>query len=109
MSSANLSFYVLKDYFVYSISLHLKITRHGEIVTENTYRLNMSRKEHKKHVKDMLAQAIVHKTLDLERQRQSEIRKKLEEIAKIELVRRVRVSTYISQSFYVNTMSLHMQ
>ena len=51
----------------------------------------MSRKEHKKHVKDMLAQAIVHKTLDLERSRQAEIKKKLEEIAKIQLVRRVRV------------------
>ena len=51
----------------------------------------MSRKEHKKHVKDMLAQAIVHKSLDLERARQAEIKKKLEEIAKIQLVRRVRV------------------
>lgn len=61
-------------------------------MSENTYRLNMARKEHKKHVKNMLAQAIVHKTLDLERSRQSEIRKKLEEIAKIELVRRVKVS-----------------
>ncbi|GFO02013.1 glutamate-rich protein 3-like isoform x4 [Plakobranchus ocellatus] len=66
------------------------VNKYGEIVTENTYRLNMSRREHKQHVKDMLAQAIVHKTLDLERTRQAEIRKKLEEIAKIELVRRVR-------------------
>lgn len=54
--------------------------------------MNMARKEHKKHVKDLLAQAIVHKTLDLERYRQVEIKKKLEEIAKIEMVRRVRVS-----------------
>ena len=53
----------------------------------------MARKEHKKHVKDLLAQAIVHKTLDLERYRQVEIKRKLEEIAKIELVRRVRVSS----------------
>ncbi|RUS88027.1 hypothetical protein EGW08_004193, partial [Elysia chlorotica] len=68
------------------------VTKQGEIVAENTYRLNMSRREHKHHVKDMLAQAIVHKTLDLERSRQAEIRRKLEEIAKIELVRRVRVS-----------------
>jgi hypothetical protein len=55
----------------------------------------MARKEHKKHVKDMLSQAIVHKTLDMERTRQVEIRRKLEEIAKIELVRRVRVSSII--------------
>ena len=69
-----------------------QIDRRGEIVSENTYRLNMARKEHKKHVRELLAQAIVHKTLDMERNRQVEIRKKLEEIAKCELVRRVRVS-----------------
>ena len=68
------------------------MSRRGEIVSENQYRVNMARKEHKKHVKDLLAQAIVHKTLDLERYRQVEIKRKLEEIAKIELVRRVRVS-----------------
>lgn len=55
----------------------------------------MARKQHKKQVRDLLAQAIVHKTLDMERNRQVEIRKKLEEIAKIELVRRVRVSHVI--------------
>ncbi|XP_025092847.1 glutamate-rich protein 3-like isoform X2 [Pomacea canaliculata] len=68
------------------------VSRNGVIVSEATYRLNMSRKEHKKYVKDMLAQAIVHKTLDLERTRQAEIKKKLEEIAKIQLVQRVRAS-----------------
>jgi len=51
----------------------------------------MARKEHKKHVRDLLAQAIVHKTLDLERTRQVAIKQKLEEIAKIEMVRRVKV------------------
>ncbi|KAL5014815.1 hypothetical protein ScPMuIL_009085 [Solemya velum] len=73
---------------------HLKraglVNKRGEIITETQYRINMARKEHKRHVKDLLAQAIVHKTLDLERYRQVEIRQKLEEIAKIELVRRVR-------------------
>nr|XP_022304753.1 glutamate-rich protein 3-like isoform X4 [Crassostrea virginica] len=68
------------------------VNKRGELVSENQYRLNMARKEHKKHVKDMLAQAIVHKSLDMERTRQVEIRRKLEEIAKIELVRRVRSS-----------------
>ena len=52
----------------------------------------MARKEHKKHVRDLLAQAIVHKTLDIERNRQVHIKKKLEEIAKIELVQNVKVS-----------------
>ena len=68
-----------------------QITKKGEIVTENTFRLNMARKEHQNHVRDLLAQAIVHKTLDMERARQTEIKRKLEEIAKIELVRRVKV------------------
>ncbi|KAK3087892.1 hypothetical protein FSP39_012151 [Pinctada imbricata] len=75
---------------------HLKkaglVNKRGELVSENQYRLSMARKEHKKHVKNLLAQAIVHKSLDLERTRQVEIRRKLEEIAKIELVRRVRAS-----------------
>ena len=66
--------------------------KQGGIVSENTYRLNMARKEHKKHVRELLAQAIVHKTLDMERHRQVAIRTKLEEIAKTELVKRVRVS-----------------
>ncbi|XP_033727326.1 serine-rich adhesin for platelets-like isoform X3 [Pecten maximus] len=68
------------------------ISTRGKIVSENQYRLNMARKEHKKHVKDLLSQAIVHKTLDLERTRQVEIKRKLEEIGKIELVRRVRAT-----------------
>merc|ERR1712004_94140 len=66
------------------------ITRRGNLVSENTFRLNMARKEHQAHVRDLLAQAIVHKTLDMERTRQVEIKRKLEEIAKIELVRRVK-------------------
>ena len=38
----------------------------GEIVDDNTYRLKMAKKEHQKHVKDLLATAIVHKALDVE-------------------------------------------
>jgi hypothetical protein len=50
---------------VLKISFLFQITRRGDIVTHNQYRLNMARKEHKQHVKDLLAQAIVHKTLDV--------------------------------------------
>ena len=57
----------------------------------------MAKKEHKKHVRELLAQAIVHKTLDMERMRQVNIKKKLEEIAKIELVQRVQVSDLMSR------------
>ena len=81
-------------------SLHeqVQIRKTGEIVNENTYRLQMARKEHKKHVRELLAQAIVHRTLDMERSRQVAIKQKLEEIAKIELVRRVRVSASFKES-----------
>lgn len=42
------------------------MARSGKIVDEKTYRLNMAKKEHRKHVRDLLATAIVHKTLDME-------------------------------------------
>ena len=79
-------------YFYLICSFCFQIKKNGEIVSETTYRLQMARKEHKKHVRELLAQAIVHRTLDMERERQVAIKQKLEEIAKIELVRRVRVS-----------------
>ncbi|XP_071855597.1 uncharacterized protein [Apostichopus japonicus] len=66
------------------------INRRGEIVTESSYRLTMARKEHQGHVRDLMAQAIVHKALDMERHRQASIKRKLEEIAKVKLVQRVR-------------------
>ena len=40
--------------------------KNGEIVDDNMYRLKMAKKEHQKHVKDLLATAIVHKALDVE-------------------------------------------
>ncbi len=65
----------------------------------------MARKEHKKHVRELLAQAIVHKTLDMERARQVAIKRKLEEIAKIELVRRVQVKQHSSKlDFYISNL-----
>uniref|UniRef100_K1QC77 DUF4590 domain-containing protein n=1 Tax=Magallana gigas TaxID=29159 RepID=K1QC77_MAGGI len=81
------------------------VNKRGELLSENQYRLNMARKEHKKHVKDMLAQAIVHKSLDMERTRQVEIRRKLEEIAKIELVRRVRNDKHSNDSYLLPLLS----
>lgn len=43
-----------------------QVTKGGKIIDEKTYRLNMAKKEHRKHVRDLLATAIVHKTLDVE-------------------------------------------
>ena len=50
------------------------------------------RKEHKKRVEEMVAQAIVQRTLDIERNRQFDIHKKLDEIKKIENVRKLKLS-----------------
>ena len=33
---------------------------------DNAYRVKMAKKEHRKHVRDLLATAIVHKALDIE-------------------------------------------
>ena len=44
----------------------LQITKRGEVVSEEMFRISHARREHKKHVRELLAQAIVHKTLDLE-------------------------------------------
>lgn len=62
------------------------------MVSESKYRLLNARAEHRKQVREMLAQAIVHKTLDMERMRQAKVKRRLEDIAKIELVKKVRVS-----------------
>ena len=40
--------------------------KNGEIVDDGTYRLKMAKKEHRRHVRDLLATAIVHKALDIE-------------------------------------------
>ena len=69
-----------------------QINKKREIVPEATYRANITRAEQKQEVKEALAQAIVHKSLDLQLKRESEIQKRLEEIAKLELVRKIRVS-----------------
>ena len=57
-------------YYIIMTDVILKVTKAGHIVSETTFRLNMAKKEHTKHVRELLAQAIVHKTLDMERNRQ---------------------------------------
>lgn len=73
------------------------------MVSEGKYRLLNARAEHRKQVRTMLAQAIVSKTLDMERQRQAEIRQRLDRIAKIELVKKVKVCLYAAAT--CNTQS----
>jgi hypothetical protein len=55
------------DVVIYHVSNILsQVTKSGKIVSEKTYRLKMAKKEHKDHVRDLLATAIVHKALDME-------------------------------------------
>ena len=42
------------------------MTRQGEVVDETTFRYNTARKEHRTHVREMMTQAVVNKTLELE-------------------------------------------
>ena len=69
----------------------MQIKPNGQVVSESTFRLSHQRKEHKKQIREMLAQAIVNKAVDMERSRQVSIRKDIEWIAKKELVKRVQV------------------
>lgn len=66
------------------------INKKKEIIPETTYRANITRAEQKREVKEALAQAIVYKSLDLQLKRESEIQKRMEEIAKLELVKKIR-------------------
>ena len=64
------------------------------MVSEEEYRIQLARKEHKRMMKGLITQAVVQRTVELERERQARVKNKLEEISKMELVKRVRVNSY---------------
>ncbi|XP_012553618.1 glutamate rich 3 [Hydra vulgaris] len=66
------------------------VSRDGVVTSESEYRLKMAKLEHRKHVRDFLASAIVEKALDMERLRQHEIRKRLDDLYKLELVNKIK-------------------
>jgi len=66
------------------------IRKNGEIISEREWLLQNQNKEARSHMKDLLAQAVVHKALEIERNRQVDIRNQLEMMAKKERVRRIR-------------------
>lgn len=43
-----------------------QITKRGEVVDEPTFRYTTARKEHRAHVKELMSQAVINKTLELE-------------------------------------------
>ncbi|CAF0754519.1 unnamed protein product [Didymodactylos carnosus] len=74
------------------------ISRRGEVVPDSEYRVKLAEREHKKHVRQMLAENIVHRALDMERTRQAELRKQFEMVAKSALVSSVKESRRRPQS-----------
>ncbi|KAJ8403176.1 hypothetical protein AAFF_G00353930 [Aldrovandia affinis] len=67
------------------------ITRSGRIVPDKEYRHKLIRRDHQRHVRECLAQAIFHKVLDMERHHQIEIKRKLEDFARRERVHKIKV------------------
>ncbi|XP_030583850.1 glutamate-rich protein 3 [Archocentrus centrarchus] len=67
------------------------ITRSGRIVPDKEYRHKLIQRAHQRHVRECLAQAIFHKVLEMERLHQIEIKRKLEEFARRERVRKIKV------------------
>ncbi|CAF3685342.1 unnamed protein product [Rotaria sp. Silwood1] len=68
------------------------ISRRGEIVPDSEYRVKLARREHKKHVRQMLAENIVHRAIDMERARQAELKRQLDMVSKAALVHSVKES-----------------
>jgi len=66
------------------------IRKNGEIISDRDWLMKNQNKEARTHMKDLLAQAVVHKALEIERGRQVDIRNQLEMMAKKERVRRIR-------------------
>ncbi|XP_012978572.2 glutamate-rich protein 3 isoform X2 [Mesocricetus auratus] len=66
------------------------ITRSGRILSEKEYKVNTMKQDHQKYIRECLAQAIFHKVLDMERNRQLEIRRKLDALARKERIQRLK-------------------
>ncbi|CAF0845811.1 unnamed protein product [Adineta steineri] len=87
----------LKSYFSKErIQSHLKhaglVNRRGEILSDSEYRLKLARQEQKKHVRQMLAENIVYRAIDMERSRQAELRRQIDIATKTALVNSVKGS-----------------
>ncbi|XP_022253853.1 glutamate-rich protein 3-like isoform X2 [Limulus polyphemus] len=85
----------LSHYFSnHAIKQHLiemgLVTKKGKIMSPAAHKKHLRRQEHKKQIDEMLATAIVQKSLYLERLHKSEMRRQLSDLTKIELVERVK-------------------
>ncbi|XP_057649931.1 glutamate-rich protein 3 isoform X2 [Chionomys nivalis] len=66
------------------------ITRSGRILSEKEQKANTMKRDHQKHIRECLAQAIFHKVLDMERYHQLEIKRKLDTLARKERIQRLK-------------------
>lgn len=87
----------LQSYFSNErVQSHLRhsglINRRGEIIGDREYRTKLVRHEHKKHVRQTLAENIVHRAIDMERARQAELQRQLDIMSKAALVNNVKES-----------------
>jgi hypothetical protein len=72
-----------------------QIRKNGEILSETTYQLNLSRKEEIRKENNLLLRAISDKKRELEREQHALVARTVDDIAKMEKVLRVKVSIFI--------------
>ncbi|UJR29948.1 hypothetical protein I4U23_017495 [Adineta vaga] len=87
----------LQSYFSNErIQSHLKhaglVTNHGEILSDAEYRSKLAQREHRKHVRHMLAENIVNRAIDIERSRNAEVKRYFETVSKAALVNNIKES-----------------
>ncbi|XP_065843997.1 glutamate-rich protein 3-like [Oscarella lobularis] len=68
------------------------ITKDGYVVDEVTWREKVARTEHREHVKNLLAQTIVEKAIDIERRRMTTLKRDFEDLVKLASVQRLKDS-----------------
>ncbi|VDQ02397.1 unnamed protein product, partial [Trichobilharzia regenti] len=88
------------------------ITEDGEVVPEAEYREIQNRQNQKRAFLEIIAHAIVEKSLDVERIRQAKLKRNLEDICRLHRVQRLREErskrseeTLLSQLFGKNKRS----
>ncbi|CAF1063460.1 unnamed protein product [Adineta ricciae] len=75
---------------------HLKraglISNRGEILSDPEYRTRLAQREHRRHVRHMLAENIVSRAIDMERSRNAEMKRYFETMSKAALVNNIKES-----------------
>lgn len=78
------------------------MNRDGAPVPEAIYRTNVIKAERRRRAKEELTKCLVAESINLQRQYENEIKSRLDEIAKLERVRKLRVSYQFKTLFILN-------